>query len=90
MAQVCFYLIQLKPETSCISKRDLENFCKRIAHLSEVYVGDFFKITKHDVKAEITIEEFIAYFPDIKHSRFLTLIPNLVKGASSMDMVEYP
>mmetsp|Transcript_11748 Transcript_11748/g.18007 ORF Transcript_11748/g.18007 Transcript_11748/m.18007 type:complete len:108 (+) Transcript_11748:180-503(+) len=55
MAQASFLLIKLTQEATTIARNDLEFFCKRIAHMSEIYVSDFYKTTMHDPKEEITL-----------------------------------
>ena len=66
LAQVCFEIIKVNQKNSAITKDDLVSFCKKIALMSEIYVNDFYSITKLDPREEITKEEFVRFFPDVK------------------------
>ena len=48
ISELTFEIIKTNPRNEIIDKDDLVNFCKKIAQMSEIYVNDFYSITKLD------------------------------------------
>ena len=80
LSQVCFEIIKGNQMNSAINKDDLVNFCKKIALMSDIQVNDFYSITKLDPREEITKDQFIKVFPDVKELKFLQLVKEFTSG----------
>lgn len=83
-------MIKAKSENETLTKDDVLFFCKNITHLSEIYVSDFFKLSKLDPREPISKEQFVEVFPLVKDIRFVKIIMLLVEGASTNFETEFP
>lgn len=62
-----------------LQKEDLTHFCKSIAHMSEIYVKDFYNASKIDWREEITKDQFMEVYPLIKDVKFIKLLLTLIE-----------
>jgi hypothetical protein len=53
----------LKKDKDTLGNDDLVHFCKKIANMSEIYVNDFYSITKLNPREQITKQQFLEVFP---------------------------
>lgn len=63
-----------------IDKDDLVHFCKKIALMSEIYVNDFYNLTKLSPEDQITKPQFLGLFESVKGIRFIKLVTDLTTG----------
>ena len=79
IAQITFELMKINPVREDLTRDDIVNFCKK-AHMSEIYVNDFYKLTKLDTEDTISKQQYMAVFEEIKNLRFIKFIKDLPEG----------
>lgn len=79
IGQISFELMKINPYREDLTRDDIVNFCKK-AHMSEIYVNDFYKLTKLDTEDTISKQQYMAVFDEIKNLRFIKFIKELPQG----------
>lgn len=79
IAQLTFELMKINPNREDLARDDIVNFCKK-AHMSEIYVNDFYNLTKLDTEDVISRQQYMAVFDEIKHLRFIKFMKDLAEG----------